>query len=74
MLDWRGGRSAKFGVAVVKGCMLDWRGRGKISQADLPNMSSRTFRCGRHRGLFASRKTNKQSTIRVISYKATTLH
>ena len=55
MLSWQGGRSAKFGVMVFKASMLDWgdRSAGR-SEVNLPNLSSRTFRCGHHRGLFAS--------------------
>ena len=32
---------------------------------DLPNLSSQTFRCGHHRGLFAVHKTNKSINVYV---------
>ena len=36
---------------------------------DLPNLSSWTFRCGHHRGLFASCKTNNDQDNKVQDYK-----
>ena len=54
------GGSVKFGVMVCKASMLNcW---GVDLPADLPKMSSQTFRCGHHRGLLALCKTNQMFT------------
>ena len=39
-------------------CHFIWKVLGGISESSSENLSSRTFRCGHQRGLFASRETN----------------